>query len=368
MKMKVLLLSLVSSMIIGSALAQVENDDMYFNSKDRAKLQSQRKSDEMFALASAKKARKETEALNNPTDSYSARNVNPEFTSRSKSRMASEDEENYFMDNYKYNTYSGYNNFNNNFRNWYSNPWYRASFYSPFINTWNSPYYGYYDSFNSPWYDPAWSYNGWSSSFSYYYGNTWNYGWGGNYNYYNRPYCPSSYYYNSYSSYYGGYSPYYGSNWYWNNYRNPGTVVIINNGNDNGRHTSYGKRPTRGSTVVGNTDNRSRSTIYDNGSVDSGNSGGRISTSGRTEYYNKTWKNSSTNNSSSYDSRSTSQQNRSGSWSSPSNSNYSNNSTYSPSRSSSNSSFNSGSSNNNSSRSSGSSSSGGSNGRSRGRD
>jgi hypothetical protein len=357
MKIKVILLSLVSSVIMGGALAQgVENDDMYFNSKDRAKLQALRKSEAVATLASAKKAKKESDELDNPTDSYSARNINPEYTSRSQSRTARDDDENYYVNNYRYNNYSGYNNWNNNFRNWYGNPWYTSNFYSPYISGWNSPYYGYYDSFYSPWNDPYWSYNGYSSSFSYYYGNTWNYSWGGNYNYWNRPYCASNY-----NNYYGGYSAYYGSNWYWNNYRYPNTVVIVNNGDGNGRQVTYGKRPTRGSSVVGNAENRSRSSIYPNGG-DTGNSGGRTSTSGRTEYYNRTWRNSPTNNST-YDSRSSTQNNRSSSWTSPSN-NHSNNSTYSPSRSSNNSSYGGGSSN----RSSSSSSGGGSNGRSRGRD
>jgi hypothetical protein len=197
MKNKILLLSFISLIGTGNLLAQgVEHDDMYFNSKDRAKLREARKSTEV-ALASARKTKKEDTAEEdlNPTDSYSARNVNPEYTSRSNSQTAKAEEEDYFVNNYQYSTQSNYNNWNNNFNDWYGNSWYRPNYWAPSIYAWNSPYYGYYDSWNSPWYDPNWSYNGWSSSFSFYYGNSWNYGWGGNYNYWNRPYCGNNSYY-----------------------------------------------------------------------------------------------------------------------------------------------------------------------------
>lgn len=364
MKTKILLLSLISLIGAGSLLAQdIENDDMYFNAKDRAKLREARKSGEL-AIASTKKSSREQateeEDYINPTDSYSARNINPEYTSRSNSQSAQAEEEGYFENNYQYNNQSNYNNFNNNFNNWYGSSWYRPNYWAPSIYAWNTPYYGYYDAWNSPWYDPYWSYNGWSSSFSFHYGNSWNYGWGGHYNYWNRPY----YAFNSGWGWGPGFG--YASNWYWNGYRYPNTIVIVNNGEGAGRGIAYGKRPTRGSSVVSDraVNSRSRSSIV-SGSQNRGDaSDGRISNNGRSqnEYYNRTWRNSDTNTTPSYNSnsRSNTQQNRS-SWNNSNNSSWERSSTptYSPSRSS--------VGDGGGSRSPSSGSGSGSNGRSRGR-
>jgi hypothetical protein len=86
MKTRVILFSMVLSVIGSAAFAQVEQDDMYFNSKDRAKLRESRKTADVALASARKKDRQEEEELNNPKDTYSARNVNPEFTSRSHFR------------------------------------------------------------------------------------------------------------------------------------------------------------------------------------------------------------------------------------------------------------------------------------------
>ena len=77
MKTKVIMLSLSAALLAGTAFAQgIENDDMYFNAKDRAKLKAQMAAQEEQAYsASAKKAQKNQNAQNteealNPTDSY----------------------------------------------------------------------------------------------------------------------------------------------------------------------------------------------------------------------------------------------------------------------------------------------------------
>jgi hypothetical protein len=357
MKIKVILFSLLLSVIGGSAFAQVEQDDMYFNSKDRAKLREAKKTSELTMASARKKEKQEEDEMNNPKDTYSARNVNPEFTSRSQSKAAQEDEEDYFVTNYRYDNVNRYNDFNNNFNNWYGNSFYRNSYWSPSINSWNSPYYGYYDSFNSPWYDPYWSQNGWSSSFSFHYGSNWNYGWGGNYNYWNRPYCP-------------GWNSYYSSNAYWNSYRYPSTIVVINNSESAGRGVAYGKRPTRGSSIAPDRgETRSRSTSVSGSGRPSEVSGGRSSSNNRaqSEYYNRSWKNTNSQPAT-MDSRSSTQNNRSSNWSNSNNSFNNSNSNSSYERSSaparSNSSFEGSGTR---SHSSGSSSSG-SNGRTRGRD
>jgi hypothetical protein len=345
MKIKGILLATVSLLGISGVFAQgIEYDDMYFNAEDRVKLNA-RKATEV-AYSTTKKFKKfdaeEGENLN-PTDSYSARNVNPEYTSRAHTQSAQADDEDYFVSNYQYNR-NQYNNWNNNFNQWNSNPWYRSNYYGPAINSWNSPYYGY-SSWSSPWYDPYWSFNGWSSSFSYHFGNAWNYGWGGNYNYWSRPYY-------GWDPYYGGMGMYGGG--YWNNYRYPGTIVVVNNVEGSGRKVVYGKRPTRGNAVVSDqSGTRSRTTVENARRND--NSSGRISTRNRTqqEYYNRPQRNTS----STFDSRTNTENNRSRSWDNYNNNNSSGRSSipsYSPSQSS----------NSGAIRSSGS----GSNGRSRGRD
>lgn len=358
MKIKVILFSLVLSMVAGGAFAQVEQDDMYFTAKDRVKLREAKQGSDLAMASARRRARQEEDELNNPKDTYSARNVNPEYTSRSHSKTAQEDEEDYFINNYRFNKAEQYNNWNNNFNNWYGNSWYRTSYWGASINSWNSPYYGYYDSYNSPWYDPYWAQNGWSSSYSYYAGSRWNYGWGGNYNYWNRPYCPAS--------------SYYASNAYWNYYRNPTTIVVINNNESAGRGVAYGKRPTRGSAIVSERgDSRSRSTTVSpgTGGRSSDISGGRTSST-RTEYYNRSWRNNDTPTPATQDSRTRTQYNRpnnnwsnnnsNNSWSNSTNSSYERPTYSAPTRST--------SSDGGGTRSHSTSSGSGSNGRTRGRD
>ncbi len=162
----------------------------------------------------------ESEAIN-PTDSYSSRNTNPEYEARSIAEIAQEDEANYFVNDYHYNTEKDLQNFNSSYDSWSNNSMYNSNYYGSAINNWNSPYYGSNSAFYSPWGNPYWSNSGWSASFSYYYGN--NYGYN-NYNPYaygcgNNPY---SYGYGSYNPY--GYG-YYGSGY---GYGSPGTIVVVN--------------------------------------------------------------------------------------------------------------------------------------------
>ena len=310
MKIKGLLLATLSLFGISGALAQgVEYDDMYFNGEDRAALKAQRATEVAYNAPSKKKKFddfREEERLN-PTDSYSARNVNPEYTSRSHSQSAQADEQDYFVGNYQYNK-SQYNNWNNNFNNWYSNPWYRTNYYGPAINSWNSPYYGY-NSWNSPWYDPFWSYNGYSSAFSFHYGQRWNYGWGGHYNYWNRPYY--------------GWDPYYSGLGYgggfWSNWMYPSTIVVVNNG-ERGRDVVYSKRPSRGTSYVSERNamrSRSANTVDTRGSRST--SSGRVTTTKQADYYNR-YNQAQRSSSNTYYNRQSTQNNRSSSWS---NDNYS---------------------------------------------
>ena len=297
--MKKHLLSFAALVLTVSAFGQVENDDMYFNSKDRAALKAQRVSEESsYTMASAKKTKKaekaaDAEEVVNPTDSYSARNVNPEYAARSNSQTASADNQDYFVNNYKYNTSSNINKWNSAFNGWYSNSWYNANYNYPNIYGWNSSYYGSaYDPYGNPWCNPYYQ-SGWSSSFSYYWGNSWNYGWGSGIGMsyaYGNPYG----YGNSW-----GYSPYgygyptYGGGYGYGGY--PGNIIVVNNnyGSDNGRNVVYGKRASHGGMVTSAQDAYYAPSRNDYpASIRNSPSGGRVSsTSGRQEdYYNRSWR------------------------------------------------------------------------------
>jgi len=249
----------------------------------------------------------------NPTDSYSARNVSPEFAARSNSQTAQADNQDYFVNNYRYNTNSNLNSWNTNFNTWNSNAWYSPNYYGSSINSWNTPYYGsYYDAYGSPWYNPYYR-SGWSSSFSYYWGSSYNYGWGSGYGMacaYGNPYMNS-----------WGYSPYYGSGW--GNSYYPGSVVVVNNNYvEAGKNVVYGKRASRGSAVTTAVDGANTRTRSNYVAPDSRAStvGGRVATITKSQrqedYYNRSWRNSQ--QSDAYPSRSSS--NTFNSWSNGSNS------------------------------------------------
>ena len=327
--MKKQVLSLAALVLTASAFAQVENDDMYFNSKDRAALKAQKASKESsLTMASAKKTKKveqvaPVEEVVNPTDSYSARNVNPEYAARSNSQTAAADNQDYFVNNYQYNTSSNLNKWNSSFNGWYSNSWYNANYFYPNIYGWNSSYYGSaYDPYGNPWCNPYYQ-SGWSSSFSYYWGNSWNYGWGGGIGMsyaYGNPYSYGSPW--GYSGLGYGY-PYYGSGYGYY----PGNIIIVNNNygyGENGRKVVYGKRASHGGMVTSPQDSYvapSRSDYPT--SIRNGATGGRVAaTSGRQEdYYNRSWRGSQqqsypSRNSSknSWDNSSWNNNNSNGSW------------------------------------------------------
>ncbi len=299
MKTRIVLLSAVSSFVAFSAFAQaVESDDMYFNKKDRVKLNAQRPVEEAYIPYSKNKdVYQNTEPVYASAAGYSARNVNPEFAARSNAQAAQTDNQDYFVANYQYNNAPANNldQFNNNLNNWYNNPMYNTAYMGSRLNGWSNPYYGMYSMYNSPWYNP-YSNNGFSSSFGFYFGNSYNYGWGGNYNYWNQPYCGGSSWGAYYGSGYGGYNNYYngyGNYGYWNS----PNVIIINNGESSGRGVTYGKRPTSGGGIVSGQPNtgRTRSNIVatNNGGSRPSNTGGRTTSSASTQqsaYYNRSWR------------------------------------------------------------------------------
>ncbi|MEP6735449.1 MAG: hypothetical protein ABJA70_08020 [Chryseolinea sp.] len=410
MKNKAVLFGMAALLMTSATFAQsVENDDMYFNSKDRVNLKAKQAQDEVAyqtaITGNYNKKKQNAQRFDedvNPTDTYSARNENPEFAARNNSQTATSDNQDYFVSDYKYNNSTKLNNWNNSFSSWYGSPWVASNYFSPSIYGWNSPYYGSsFDSFGNPWMNPYYR-SGWSSSFSFYMGNSWNYGWGSGFGMgmgmaYGSPFMNSMYGWGSpyssfgygYGGFGGGYGGYYGGGYYGGGYGN--NVVIINNGSDGGRGVAYGKRATHGGMVTSrpeSVNSRTRTSSFtDNGGVrpTSGVVGRDGSTTGRmpasnpnvssgrnqpqADYYNRSWRGSQQTNgtSSSYSAPqrgSWSQPNNGDSWNRSGNSGNSNlnNSSFNSGRS--NSSFDSGGARSHSSTGGG----GGSGGRSRGRD
>lgn len=190
-------------------LAQ-ENDDMYFRAKDRQKPaagKSFTSNYEQFKKQHFPEAAEEENL--NPTESYSARQVNPEFISRSQAGTAATQDEGYFDENYS--NVDQALRFNNMY--YYNNPWigWNAGWNNAWLyRNWNCPWYsGYYDPWLDPWmspwgYTPGWNYgfnnmwwpgySGWSMTIGYTWGNNcaWNnwgpsYTWWNNWGIWNRP-------------------------------------------------------------------------------------------------------------------------------------------------------------------------------------
>lgn len=268
-----------------------ENDDMYFTAKDRVKLNSTK-------VALVKSSSLDEDEYAQPTtrsnDSYSGRGENPEYSSKSSyNGNNQESDAQYFVSGYQppvgvnQNQYDNSNYYNNN--SYYGNP-YNSSYYSPsyFGGYGYSPYSSFYSPYSS-FYGGYSSYGGFGSGLSigYTWGmgsgfyNAWNYGgygsmWG-------NPY---------YSSFYG--NPYFGYNsFYGYGYGYPGSVVIINNGGDNGgRNVTYGRRSDRSQSYSNTSSGQSRNASYVS-------STGRTATSsaGRTssdnQYYDRSWRSNS---------------------------------------------------------------------------
>jgi hypothetical protein len=287
--MKTIIAVVAGIVYSASALAQVEQDDMYFNKKDRAKLNKE-KAAEISTFARADKPLRfdyPAEAVDN-----TSRNANPEYVSRSQSEMVSSEDEAAFIENYQYASQDQLNQFNNNLNSWNVNPIYSNTYFSPSINNWNSPYYSpYNDPFlmgysNNPWNNPYYA-SGWSVSFSNYWGNTWNYGWG----------RPSLGYNICWNGGWGSQLGYGGG--YWNNFYGGGyypTVIVIN---ENSRGPVYGKRSSRSQQVAqtnrsnssSSNTNRTYSTSGSNSSTNSSAATRGGSQSSRSnEYYTPQWR------------------------------------------------------------------------------
>ena len=270
------------TLILGCFVAIValgqELDDMYFNSKDRAKLNEGKIRADLGLSKNNTKAA-EANAPINPTDSYSARSINPEYSSQLNTGSTPVVEDNYFIPEFQP------TGINQNLSNCNCGS---GSYYNPYYgnSAFNNPYYGYTGGFGSPFssfYPSAWGnpYGGFGSGLSMSMG----YGWGGfNPGYYGgMGYGLGSYannFWNPYNSWGGGfYNSYY-----------PRQVIVINNSDAYGRKTSYTKRSSRSSNINHDVDNsRYNSDANVVGNSRNSLSGGR-SRAATPEYYDRSWK------------------------------------------------------------------------------
>ncbi|MEQ8423390.1 MAG: hypothetical protein RIA63_01680, partial [Cyclobacteriaceae bacterium] len=131
-----------------------ETDDMYFNSKDRAELNAKKITADLGLTKRSDV--KDANSPINPTDSYSARNINPEYASRLNSGSEVQVENDYFLPDFQP------TGINQNLSNCncsggsYYNP---NSFYGG--SAFNNPYYGNMGGFGSPYggfYPSSWGY------------------------------------------------------------------------------------------------------------------------------------------------------------------------------------------------------------------
>lgn len=359
-------LLLISPMLV--VAQEAEYDDMYFRSKDRPVLTATRATKELQRQTSINEATQqmETATVINPTDSYSARNVNPEYLSQTKvDPNASTEPSPYFSSdflpvNVNQNLSSTTPSYSSNCMSCYSPGW--NSFYPSMgfgMGGYGSPYSGFYSPYSSM-YDP-YGYNSFNQP-----GWSWSMGlsmmWGSGGYYGMNPWGMGMY--NGYSSYYPGYGYGYG-----NGFGYGPTVIVA----DNARPVAYRKRVSRSSDVDNVVAYTNRTATSQSGNLDS--PGRNRSTSGRTSgtdannYYQRGWR---TNPDIATTRSSWSNSERTGNDNSFSNSNSrSNNSWFNDSSSSRNSSWSGGNSSYSSgggSRSSGASTVGGSSGSRRGRD
>src|SRR5580765_3990235 len=96
MKTKSILLSLVA-IASGICVFAQENDDMYFGSKDRSKIGLANREEVVLASAKANTA---VQTIN-PSDSYSARNENPDYIAGAKVGSNATTTSSYFTPTYR---------------------------------------------------------------------------------------------------------------------------------------------------------------------------------------------------------------------------------------------------------------------------
>lgn len=297
MKTKVVIGCMTCLVSFSAWSQQGEMDDLYFNSRDRAKLNEKQAAAEIATYRKVEEQNKANATIN-PTDSYSARNINPEYSTQSNVDNTADQaaDDSYFVSDYQP---TGVNQNLSKSSGYYNN-------YNPYSSAYSNPYYGNYASGFSPYGMYGSMYNPYSafspySSFGYPYGGFYQpglsmsmgYGFGGFYPglYSSMAYGMGAYGFNSlWNPYYGYGSGYYGMG---GGYYGYPSVVVVNNG-DNGS-TVHGRRPMRSSSVNNVVDN-TRQTVGYTRNDGRTSSSGRTATSGRTSsnaspaYYQSNWR------------------------------------------------------------------------------
>jgi hypothetical protein len=308
MKTKFTFLSILSVVVVFGAAAQgVEYDDIYFRSKDRVVLAASKP-------IPVRQSPKDMEVVStiNPTDSYSARNVNPEYLSQSTLNPSTLSEPvAYFVPNYLPTSVNQNINTNSDYSNYSNSPYGGSSLYNPYYgNSCMSCYggMGSYGSLYSPYGNP-YGYSGLSMSMSMGYGSM---GMGSMYGM--SPWGMMGYGMGmSYGMGYGNYGYGYNSGWY------QPPVVIINGGDMNGSGTVYGKRSSRSSELnnVVTTGNRTSTLVDTQGNTrgSSGRAAGNGSDANAGSYYQRGWRtNPETNTRSSWSNNGTTSNDSGNSW------------------------------------------------------
>ncbi len=297
--------------LISPVFAQ-ETDDMYFSRSDR---KAELKSNELVAKNTQQKVT--DEPAKNPDQygaidqSYSTRNVNPEYIARYRdSKDAATDvsvdssaDNSYYVEDFnRNNTPTDKNGSITN--NYYGNPYTPYSYY---------PSYGMYNMYGmnpySSFYSPGWNFGmnysfgympGWSMGFSY--GNPWMYSsfynpWSFGYD----PWAYDYYSYNPYSPYLGfnswynpfSYGLYYNNYFYYSGYHRCWSCYYYGSGYDHhyasnavyGRRTFRGSEGTTGTTALVNQGRQLRgatnTTTANNTTV---NNAGRTRVSSQRDY------------------------------------------------------------------------------------
>ncbi len=218
-----------------------EYDDMYFRAKDRQKAYAVKATVSNYQSFKNEHFPEAGEEIVNPTDSYSARQLNPEFLSLSHTSGLESENTGYFDSQYRPTTAAlSYNNtyfYNNPWNNW-NTGWYGFGWARPWNNPW---YWGYYDPWLNPWMSPWGPSFGWNPGWNYGFNSFWapgysgwtisvGYSWGSSWGY--NAWCPT--YWNS-----------------WGLWNRP--VYIINGRNEINRN--YGKRYSQTTPVAGDVRN-----------------------------------------------------------------------------------------------------------------
>lgn len=276
MKAKLIIISIVGYLFSFAAYSQVETDDMYFKASDRAKLNQGKVTAENVMTPKKLAEASEVNQPINPTDSYSARNINPEYSAQLNENESVVSEDNYFTPDFQpravnqnisncncgqgsfYNPYNGVNRFN--------------SFNSPYYNPYGYP--GGFNSFNS-FSSFGYPYSGFNSGF----GLSTGFGWGG--------FSPGFYGGLGYGAFNGFYDPFgYNSFGFFPRTR----VVFVSS--DAGNRVVNSRRPTRSTNtnnlVTGNSRTATTgNTVGQRTTISSGRTGNGVTQS---DYYNKGWR------------------------------------------------------------------------------